>query len=79
MLVTLLALATALACLVAAGFSWRDRAKTQDPRRRMVRTICAAGFVLVAITEACLAIWHSALPRLPENSVVCPKVARMSP
>ena len=58
MLVTILAVATAIASLVAAAFTWRDRAKSKSQRRRLIFAICASGFVLVAITEACLAIWH---------------------
>jgi hypothetical protein len=58
MLATILALATAVASVVAAGFIWRDRAKSKSQRRRLIFAIGASGCVAVAIAEACLAIWH---------------------
>jgi hypothetical protein len=58
MLVTLLCLATAVGALITAVLNWRARAKSNGQRRRLVFAICAAGFVAVAIAEACIAVWH---------------------
>jgi hypothetical protein len=52
----MLTITTAVLCLAAAAFAWRDRAKSKDRRRRLVFAICAAGFVAVAITETCIAV-----------------------
>jgi len=58
MLVTILALATAAACLIAAVLNWRARAKSKGQRRRLIFAICASGFVAVAIAEAFVAVWR---------------------
>jgi hypothetical protein len=58
MLLTLLNAAAAVMALAAAVFNWRARAKSQDPRRRMVHATCASIFVLVAIVWTCLVIWR---------------------
>jgi Na+-driven multidrug efflux pump len=58
MIVALLAWLTGVLALVAAAFAWRDYRRARDRVRRMLFLVGAIGFVVVAVTESCLAIWH---------------------